>query len=95
MVGLMGLYRSQGFHAPGPSGRFISSFACTSNRPASGRGAVFLVLSQQRPDDARILVGDGDDGAVRPSAFPQIVHPPTELVRFSGRGSHDCTSTMD
>lgn len=95
MVGLSGLYKSQGVHAPGPSGRFIPSFACTSNRPTSGSGAVFLVSGQQRPDDARILVGDGHDGAVRPAALPELVHPLAEPIRLADCGSNDRAGAMD
>src|SRR6056297_2973614 len=95
MVGLKGLYKSQGLHAPGPSGRVISSLACTSNRSASGCGTVFLILRQQGPDDARILVGDGHDGAARPAALPELIHPLAEPIRLADCSSNDRAGAMD
>jgi hypothetical protein len=73
MIGLAGLHKSQGLLAPGPSGRFISSVACTSIRPPSVGEAICLVSGQRRPDYARILVGDDHGGAVRSAALPKLI----------------------
>ena len=95
MLDLSGLYKSQGFHAPGPSGRVISSFACTSNRSASDCGTVFLIPGEQCPDDPCILVRDSHDGPVRASALSKFVHPLAEPVRLPRSGSHDSSCPVD
>jgi len=95
MVGLEGLCRSQGFHAPGPSGRFISSFACTLNRRASDCGTVFLILGQKRPDHPRVLVRHCHYGSVSSATLSQRIHPLTEPVRLANSRSHDGARTVD
>lgn len=83
MIGLEGLCRSQGFHAPGPSGRFISPFACTMYRRASGCGTAILILCQKRSDDQRVLVRHRHDGPFRAATRSQLIHPSTEPVRLA------------
>lgn len=53
-----------------------------------------VVLVQQRPDDARILVGNGSDGVVHPAALPEFVHPWTETVCLAGSGSRRGSLTI-
>ena len=46
------------------------------------------------PDNARILVGYGDNGLVVASSFMQIVHPFAVSICLSFRGANDCSRTV-
>jgi len=87
-------YKSQVPHTPELAGRFISLIFLQSF-PALNVSAEFFVSAQHSPDDASVLVGNGDDCTVHAPSFSQRIYPLAERVCLSSCDTNNRSGAMD
>ncbi|TNC96149.1 MAG: hypothetical protein FD119_1986 [Stygiobacter sp.] len=90
-----GRYKSQVPRSPDYAGRsHFLDFRATLIPTSNGR-LVFRIISQHRPYDTSVFVGDGDDRPIDPATLAQRVDPPTERIGSTCRHANDSSCSVN